>query len=472
MVTARLCVGCLLAFLLALLAVVPAGPRPADRPAPRSALRPAAADAPPVGRTAPSRLRGYTALQWVYAFPPDCAGNASSGHQCKADTAVALMVSDAFAVAPDRVAVFGMWGKRRRQFGDPVLWCASEAAPDVWVKASVYIVRFFDPFNWFEALCHFPNVSFPEGSATYITLKGSAVVKRVRVEGHRAPAPTHGIAVCLSQFHNRIPNRVLLEFLEYYRLLGVTYFFLYDFDVRFTTLQLVRRFEAERPEVEVELIDWSPVQRYPSYCRGQVLALNDAFMRARHRARFLVQLDLDEVLFSPQHTHQPHGSLLRSLEAWQATVGDRPLLAVFARYDFQNFCAAPSPNASLLHLPRLQHRCALPSAYSAEGPRQQWLPFVQSGFSWGGFPKFAISTAVDPYCGGRRCFHLHVHTAHLGRPDGLRWFLPDLQEWRINHYRGWTPSGRCGQQPRPWKPCMVFQWYPQPQGTEACSLAS
>lgn len=52
--------------------------------------------------------RGYTALQWVDAFPPDCAGNASSGHQCKADTAVALMVSDAFAVAPDRVAVFGM----------------------------------------------------------------------------------------------------------------------------------------------------------------------------------------------------------------------------------------------------------------------------------------------------------------------------------------------------------------------------
>lgn len=65
---------------------------------------------------------------------------------------------------------------------------------------------------------HFPNVSFPEGSATYITLKGSAAVKRVRVEGHRAPAPTHGIAVCLSQFHNRIPNRVLLEFLVWFPL--------------------------------------------------------------------------------------------------------------------------------------------------------------------------------------------------------------------------------------------------------------
>lgn len=67
------------------------------------------------------------------------------------------------------------------------------------------------------------------------------------------------------------------------------------------------------------------------------------------------------------------------------------------RYDFQNFCAAPSPNASLLHLPRLQHRCALPSAYSAEGPRQQWLPFVQSGFSWDrGCSKGVL--AVFNYC--------------------------------------------------------------------------
>ena len=32
-------------------------------------------------------------------------------------------------------------------------------------------------------------------------------------------------------------------------------------------------------------------------------------------------------------------------------------LCMVCRYDFQNFCSDPSPNASFLHLPRLQYRC-------------------------------------------------------------------------------------------------------------------
>ena len=134
-------------------------------------------------------------------------------HRIPCPVQVSLMIADAHAVDVHTVALFGMWGKRKRQFGDPIVWCATEHDWRRWVKASVYIVRFFDPFNWFEALCNFTDPVFAAGTTTYVTLKGSAAVKKVAVQGYEPPAERRGIALCLSQFHNRVPNRVMLEFM-------------------------------------------------------------------------------------------------------------------------------------------------------------------------------------------------------------------------------------------------------------------
>ena len=176
----------------------------------------------------------------------------------------------------------------------------------------------------------------------------------------------------------------------------------------------------------------------------QVLALNHCWRRSRAHSSHVLNIDIDEYVFPPARGPQ---ALPRALAAavaeWSAaaaSAASSPLI-ILASFDFDSACLSLPPDANPLRLtaPQLQLRAAHPDHYS-DGARAKWRFYFADGAPrdgvGGGRVKWIAPTAVGP------ALHASVHT-FFGDYAGVQVVLPEVTEWRVNHYRNLLRDRRC-----------------------------
>lgn len=107
-------------------------------------------------------------------------------------------------------------------------------------------------------------------------------------------APMHGHDFAM--FHIR-------EFVEYYKLIGVEHFVLYDAGTANT--EFWRIFEPDLKSGVVEVTDFREVLQYESWYYGQLLGIQDCIYRLRFSSKWVLMADIDEYLWvkAPQTLH-------------------------------------------------------------------------------------------------------------------------------------------------------------------------
>jgi len=97
----------------------------------------------------------------------------------------------------------------------------------------------------------------------------------------------YDLAVC-AIFQNEA--RFLKEWIEFYKLIGVQHFYLYN---HFSTDNYLEILEPYIERNEIELYHWTN----PNHQKSQMETYNDALNRAKNNVKWLAFLDLDEFLF-------------------------------------------------------------------------------------------------------------------------------------------------------------------------------
>lgn len=126
-----------------------------------------------------------------------------------------------------------------------------------------------------------------------------------------------GLSVCVKPLHN-FHDRALwfMEFIEFYKILGASHFYLYNHSVG-THLEPILRHYVERRELT--LLPWQlPVQTIKKIRNeGQFTALNDCTYRSMFNHKYTALVDVDEYLVP--HQHDDLYSLLNQLD--QKSIG-------------------------------------------------------------------------------------------------------------------------------------------------------
>ncbi len=193
-----------------------------------------------------------------------------------------------------------------------------------------------------------------------------------------------------SMFKNEAPW--LKEWIEYYRLLGVERFYLYNNDSDDNYREILD------PYIEqdiVELIEWDSktapwhkvgLARYMGF---QISAFNDCIKRALGKADWVAIIDIDEFIVPPQGVLALHAFLDRTLQTnigtltflwkwygtsgvWNIPEGTLMTEALFMRTeDGGDFY--PNTLGKCLHRPEAVEFCDLHSARLKNGFRQQFI---------------------------------------------------------------------------------------------------
>eukprot|EP00667_Euglena_gracilis_P007595 EG_transcript_7671 len=313
------------------------------------------------------------------------------------------------------------------------------------------------PFSYFDARCDWSEDLFSPGNPQVLWLSGSHNVTGIVVSCPEAPTHTATITACVSQYHSRPSARLAAESLEYYRLLGVRRFVLYDFgDNGADGLALQQLYAGSG--TEIVLVDWAPVQRYPSWLRGQVLALNHCLRSSRPHSPFVLNVDLDEYLLP---VGRLEGALAAEAQRWARATAPKQPVVLFASFDFAPHCRAirRDSNPLRLHAPRLRWRSPVPDHFS-DGPRRGWDFYFAGGPRdgvGGGRGKWLASTAASPD------LHASVHT-FFGDYHNVTVLQPEMAEWRVLHFRNLFVRSFCagtpGAGPGPEPPTMKVTYHP------------
>ncbi|MCX5925590.1 MAG: glycosyltransferase family 92 protein [Candidatus Dependentiae bacterium] len=102
----------------------------------------------------------------------------------------------------------------------------------------------------------------------------------------------HELAVC-AIFQNE--SRFLKEWLEFYKLVGVQHFYLYDNNSTDNYREILYPYIKAG---EVDLIPWPYSNKH---CSAQLSSYNHCLSKVRGKVKWLAFLDLDEFLFAVQH---------------------------------------------------------------------------------------------------------------------------------------------------------------------------
>eukprot|EP01012_Entosiphon_sulcatum_P013636 TRINITY_DN18856_c0_g1_i1.p1 TRINITY_DN18856_c0_g1~~TRINITY_DN18856_c0_g1_i1.p1 ORF type:complete len:558 (+),score=72.19 TRINITY_DN18856_c0_g1_i1:23-1675(+) len=362
--------------------------------------------------------------------------------------AITLVVADAFALSPNSVILLGLFLVASTS---PEIRCtlpggtAAVAAKRVFVTRSHTSPR--EPnavpgwrgslFSFFAALCEWDKAI----NTPAISIEGTHPVKYVSISPAPEPLAAAGspnITVCLSGLYGNFKYSHLVQFIEYYRWLGATHFLVYDFDRNPSTIRIADTY----PGV-VTLVNWdSPTKRYPSWYRGQALALNDCLRRARMHSAYVLNVDMDEYLFpaglaanNSQDSPLQHAIVTWEREKMAQGKSEKRLFVLFASVHYLLACPQAGSSRGLL-VGQMVWRSRTADCFSA-GPRSGWAflnPFFLSnsppadGFA--GRAKYLMSTAVN-------WVHMDVHSVR-GDHTELFAIFPEVDNWRINHYQGLT----------------------------------
>ena len=173
--------------------------------------------------------------------------------------------------------------------------------------------------------CAIPDSVIPEMvSLVREECETATNVLRVIDTGLPGTQKPHDIAVCASGplHYNYGDGKQLINFIESNRALGVNYFYFYNHSAGCVLLPYLKKYMDEGI---VELIQWEvPVEIYVSaeppptnreplvHYFGQVAALQDCLHRSIKSAKFLVNLDVDELIVPYQEDSQGLLDLLTS----------------------------------------------------------------------------------------------------------------------------------------------------------------
>ena len=168
----------------------------------------------------------------------------------------------------------------------------------------IYFHRFV-PF-----IIHCP---LPDRIAGKAPIQVSLVHKKCADPSHALPVqvrqepfiPRYNFTVCLTPI-NRAYARIgeFLEYMEVNGLFGADHFVFYDHHIGEPLMPFI---ESYKQEDKLTVLQWKiPVETTQGptneiHYFGQVLALNDCLFRARLHSRFVVFLDLDEVIVPMRH---------------------------------------------------------------------------------------------------------------------------------------------------------------------------
>ncbi|KAK6194793.1 hypothetical protein SNE40_000349 [Patella caerulea] len=104
------------------------------------------------------------------------------------------------------------------------------------------------------------------------------------------------IGICLAPLYGDIRSSQIIQFMELSKILQATNVFVYKFNVSKNTDILLNYYSADN---FVKVIDWSipeNIQDYEIWSKGQLLAIQDCIYSNMNRFKYLLFLDLDEML--------------------------------------------------------------------------------------------------------------------------------------------------------------------------------
>jgi hypothetical protein len=127
------------------------------------------------------------------------------------------------------------------------------------------------------------------------------------LEGRKAASGRwqHEFSVCVEQTFGSFRPEVVIEWIEAYRLFGVTKFNIYDANLTDPKTRNVFEYYARRGVVDLLKLPPSVDGDYSEEAvrLSSPTSLNDCMMRNMHSSRFIVVVDLDEIIVPRQHVN-------------------------------------------------------------------------------------------------------------------------------------------------------------------------
>ncbi|XP_039290740.1 uncharacterized protein LOC111043913 [Nilaparvata lugens] len=158
----------------------------------------------------------------------------------------------------------------------------------------------FCPLNGIETVPH--SVSLVNNPYRLIPCTNRLFVHNNLKKGNNKPNDIT-MAICVKPLHHYYDNTmVLLQFLEYYQLLGVSHVLLYNDTSSAATSCLLKDYERRGV---VSVLPWQRLDvgsQTEIRTGGMLAALNDCLHRTTHRFTHVAMLDFDELIV-PRHHH-------------------------------------------------------------------------------------------------------------------------------------------------------------------------
>ena len=131
---------------------------------------------------------------------------------------------------------------------------------------------------------------------------------KVRDNSEHLTSPSHNFTVCVSPLHSKYNNAVqLIEMVETSRFFGASHFTFYNHSSGSQIIQVLASYEAEgaaevfKWDIPVQVDSEDPRVEVEIHYFGQLAAMNDCLYRNMFKSRWVVFLDLDEMLVPLMH---------------------------------------------------------------------------------------------------------------------------------------------------------------------------
>lgn len=109
--------------------------------------------------------------------------------------------------------------------------------------------------------------------------------------------PKQQFGLCVKAVYEYENPQQFVEFVEYYIKMGVTSFTFFNASIGLRTSCLLKEVYKNVPDVTVEILPWTlDFEPFASFYHGQGIQLQECIYRYRGRVKYLVSLDLDELI--------------------------------------------------------------------------------------------------------------------------------------------------------------------------------
>jgi hypothetical protein len=104
----------------------------------------------------------------------------------------------------------------------------------------------------------------------------------------------------MAPFHGPNTHQYLIEWTEYYSLLGVDHFYSYDIQENSNTTKLIEYYKRKGIYT---VHDWKNAHVFKGWYHHQHAAMNDCLFKHRYSHSWLLYVDIDEFMFPMNQTN-------------------------------------------------------------------------------------------------------------------------------------------------------------------------